>query len=189
MMMNYAAAIKINQPTNFVFTLNANPLPQSNGFDYEKPTTPFTANQNTLYSQSITLFDDSEIDNELHFYNGHPQICDKKVLMNVTIPVLVTEYKKPNSSVTMQNVRPLFYPQPAEEAESLQRALKCVFRRLSPPNALIFGLISARKISIAAICSLVFRLSISDWRLRQTCLMSGLRSSAAKIGNFAPWRF
>jgi ATP-dependent Clp protease ATP-binding subunit ClpC len=123
MMMNYAAAIKINQPTNFVFTLNANPLPQSNGFDYEKPTTPFTANQNTLYSQSITLFDDSEIDNELHFYNGHPQICDKKVLMNVTIPVLVTEYKKPNSSVTMQNVRPLFYPQPAEEAESLQRAL------------------------------------------------------------------
>ena len=43
--------------------------------------------------------------------------------MNVTIPVLVTEQKQKNSSVTLQVVRPLFRGQPVEQAESLQRAL------------------------------------------------------------------
>lgn len=43
--------------------------------------------------------------------------------MNVSIPVLVVEQKQLNSSLALQTVRPLFFPQMIEQAESLPRAL------------------------------------------------------------------
>ena len=46
-----------------------------------------------------------------------------KSFVNVSIPVLVTEEKQPNSSVVLQTVRPIFGGQPVEQAANLARAI------------------------------------------------------------------
>lgn len=70
--------------------------------------------------------------------------------MNVTIPVLVTEHKQPNSSVTRQIVRPLFFAQPVEQAESLQRALNKLANALRGQIETLGA--EARHDGVAAVC-------------------------------------
>ena len=70
--------------------------------------------------------------------------------MNVTIPVLVTEQKQPNSSTTTQLVRPLFSLENTEQAESLQRALNKLVNSLRAKIELLGR--EARHESVAEMC-------------------------------------
>ncbi len=84
--------------------------------------------------------------------------------MNVTIPVLVTEQKQPNSSAAVQIVRPLFFPDLIEQAESLQRALNKLANNLRAQIELLGK--EARHESVAEMCqSPALTAKIVDLRL------------------------